>query len=610
LKLVFRKLEIHNFMSFADETINFDDFPGMTRITGRNFDLPNQKNGAGKSSISNSLVYALYGQLPFKLRNDNICNRYVKDKNVCVALTFDSARRHFKVVSGMKGRTSYCNLFEIVKGEEKDITKSTIAETRLFLEREILRCDLNLFMRTIFLNSDPNYNFYNLKSVDKKEFIDKLFDISKFGNMYGVIHRDVLSMDKDILAHQNRLIVMNNAKADYEERSREFEERKSRNVASLEKELNGLRVAFDRKSKVVVKRNTELISKCEGGIGKLERSIGCVNELITKVDIELGGLKHSISRCISSISDKQRIIDRHSELKSRLCDGCREIFSDYYSLKKYEDEISRLTKERDGSERRVSELKERREKLVLEKKDLIEKREKLSTNLVKLNSDYDSAQKELRRLELDIGGCKSHLDSERKSVNPYERMIEENNSKISEEMGKLSEIVDRYRYVKFVEGMVNQDNLKKFVIRDLVGLLNNKIKYYLHKLGADYDIVFNDEMDYDFVTEAKDGVEFNNFSKGEQARISIATCFAFRDFLSTRSNISANILILDEFFDGNVDPSAIENTVDILSGFVRDNRQKIFIVSHRLEVNDDIFTTIMNVNKRNKISSIQCVKMR
>jgi DNA repair exonuclease SbcCD ATPase subunit len=610
MKLVFRKLEIHNFMSFADETICFDDFSGMTRITGQNFDLPNQKNGAGKSSISNSIVYALFGQLPFKLRNDNICNRYVKDKNVSVTLAFDSARRHFRVVSGMKGRTSYCNLYEIVKGEEKDITKSTIAETRLFLEREILRCDLNLFMRTIFLNSDPNYNFYNLKSADKKEFIDKLFDISKFGDMYGVIHRDVLAMDKDILAHQNRLIVMNNSKSEYEDSSREFDERKKRNIANLENEVSRLQDEYDSSSKVVVKRNTELISKCEAGILKLETAINRANEEMTKIDIELNGLKHSISRCNSSISDKQRIIDRHSELKSRLCDGCKEVFSDYYSLKKYENEISKLRKEVETGETKTSELKEKRESLVAEKRELVLKQEKLSANLVKLNSDYETAQRELRRLEMNLAGSKSRLEGEKSSSNPYERMILENDRKISEETSELSKIVDRYKYVKFIESMVNQENLKKFVIRDLVGLLNNKIKYYLHKLGADYDIVFDDEMDYDFVTEAKDGVEFNNFSKGEQARISIATCFAFRDFLSTRSNLSANILILDEFFDGNVDPAAIENTVDILNEFVRNNRQKIFIVSHRLEVNDDIFTTIMNVNKRNKISSIECVRMR
>ena len=610
MKLVFRRLEIHNFMSFADETINFDNFPGMTRITGRNYDLPNQKNGAGKSSISNSLVYALYGQLPFKLRNDNICNRYVKDKNVCVTLTFDSARRHFKVASGMRGRTSYCNLFEIVKGEERDITKSTIAETRMFLEKDILRCDLNLFMRTIFLNSDPNYNFYNLKSADKKEFIDKLFDISKFGDMYGVIHRDVLSMDKDILAHQNRLIVMNNSKSDYEERSREFEERKRNSIENLEREVERLQGEFDRKSKVVVKRNTELISKCEAGIRKLEDSINSKNDSLVKLDIEIGGLKHSISRCRSSISDKQRIIDRHSELKSRLCDGCREVFSDYYSLKKYESEIAKLRKELESSELKVSELKGKRERLASDKRELLGKQERLSSNLMKLNSDYESAQMGLRKLELGIGSSRSRLEGERNSVNPYERMIAENDRKISGETAELGAIIDRYKYVKFVESMVNQDNLKKFVIRDLIGLLNNKIRYYLHKLGADYDIVFDDEMDYDFVTEAKDGVEFNNFSKGEQARISIATCFAFRDFLSTRSNLSANILILDEFFDGNVDPAAIENTVDILNEFVRNNRQKIFIVSHRLEVNDDIFTTIMNVNKRNKISSIECASMR
>jgi DNA repair exonuclease SbcCD ATPase subunit len=134
--------------------------------------------------------------------------------------------------------------------------------------------------------------------------------------------------------------------------------------------------------------------------------------------------------------------------------------------------------------------------------------------------------------------------------------------------------------------------------------LNNKIKYYLHKLGTNCDIVFDEDMKYDFITTSKTGVEFNNFSKGEQARISIATCFAFRDFLSSRSNISSNIFILDEFFDSNVDPLALENTMGILNDFIVNNKQKIFIVSHRSEICDDVFDHIIMVEKKNNISSL------
>lgn len=88
-------------------------------------------------------------------------------------------------------------------GDEVDLTKSSIAETRDFFENEVLHCDIQLFLRTILLTSVQDYNFFNLKKQDKKEFIEKLFDISVFGDMFDKIHRDVLQEDKKVLAAQN-----------------------------------------------------------------------------------------------------------------------------------------------------------------------------------------------------------------------------------------------------------------------------------------------------------------------------------------------------------------------------------------------------------------------
>jgi len=48
----------------------------------------------------------------------------------------------------------------------------------------------------------------------------------------------------------------------------------------------------------------------------------------------------------------------------------------------------------------------------------------------------------------------------------------------------------------------------------------------------------------------------------------LATCFAFRDFMAVRNNLTSNILILDEFIDGNVDAVAIEGVIQVLRDFI------------------------------------------
>lgn len=605
MRLVFEKIEIKNFMSFSEETFEFNKFKGMIRIKGKNHDIPNQLNGSGKSNLSNALVYGLFGELPFKLKNENVNNRYINDKNTSVRVFFKVDKKKYEIVSGLRGRQSYCDLYEVSKGGElKDISRSSIAETRKYLENEILHCDMNLFMRTIYLNSDENFNFYKLKQADRKEFIDKLFDISIFGDIYNLIHKDKIRMDKEIVVIQNRLMVLNNASDDYAIKSESFEKNKIEKIKNLEEKFSVSKQDFENKKSNVTERNTELINKCNEKIDKLETEINKLNSINQKLNISISESNQTIKRLNSSISDRQKIINKHSELHSKLCNDCKDIFAKYHNLDTFKKEIekmnSKIEEENIKKTEKTNEYNENASLIKTHNETLT----KLSKHLRKLNSDYENEQKELRNMELLINSLETQLENVKNQENPYIELSRDNEKNIESETTKLVELTNSHKYIEFSESIVSQDNLKKFIIKDLVGLLNNKIKHYLHKLGTNCDVIFDEEMKYDFITPSKSGVEFNNFSAGEQARISIATCFAFRDFLSTRSNISSNIFILDEFFDSNVDPLAIEHTMEILNGFIKNYNQKIFIVSHRSEIGDDVFDDIILIEKKNNISKI------
>lgn len=56
MRCIIKKLEIHNFMSFKDDVIDFTKTPGITSIIGVNNDIPNAANGAGKSSAALALL--------------------------------------------------------------------------------------------------------------------------------------------------------------------------------------------------------------------------------------------------------------------------------------------------------------------------------------------------------------------------------------------------------------------------------------------------------------------------------------------------------------------------------------------------------------------------
>ena len=610
MNIKFRKIEIHNFLSYQDEVFEFTKTNGMNLITGKNHDVPGSKNGAGKSGWALALTYGLYGELPFSLNKENIPNRFLKGKDnetrVCIYL--DSDRKHYKICSGIKKNASNCSLYEVVNGKEKDITKSTISETRDYIIKEILNCDIDLFMRTIFLNSDPSYNFYNLSKKDKKDFIDKLFDISVYSEMYKSVHSAVTAREKELARCQNTLAVLNKNSEDFNERKEKFTEERDTELKTLNERLTESKSLLSSKMENSVERNTDAINEYMKKNTELSDKLTSLRMDMQKIEFSTRTLKNTIDNCKSKISDREKFISKHNTLKTKLCDDCKNVFTKHYNLDVYTKDINKLQKEIEKcnnniltNESTFKELKESKFRIETEKRDVSDK-------IVELNSGYNSYRNEISRIESDINSLNAKIETLSNSKNPYISMIESNDRSIKDTEMEYEKIRHEYEVNKFFQGIVEQDNIKKYITKNLVGVLNSRVRHYLHLLGANYDIIFDENMDYVFNTQDVTGAQFHNFSSGEQARISISTCFAFRDFLSIRSSIVSNILILDEFIDSNVDSQAIENVVEILKDFSRVNKQNIYLVSHRQEVGTENFDRIIQIEKKNNISSIKYIK--
>ena len=179
-----------------------------------------------------------------------------------------------------------------------------------------------------------------------------------------------------------------------------------------------------------------------------------------------------------------------------------------------------------------------------------------------------------------------------------------NRANIDAENDALAKIEAKYKYLKFAEGIVSQETLRKFIIADLIGLLNNKIKMYLTKMGSRYTVVFDSDMNYKFVTTGGE-CQFGNFSGGEKYRIMIATSFAFRDFMSIRNGLNTNILVCDEFFDSAISSACLRHITDILKGYVDDYKQNVYIITQRQELEPSMIDNLIQVVKQNDISKIR-----
>lgn len=605
MKIEFKRIELRNFMSYAEESFDFTACHGMNLIQGKNNDVPGSKNGAGKSQLWAAIAYALFGQMQVDMKNKNIVSRASPDNTMDVVLELSVDSQTYKIRRGIsKGNASYLTLLEVDSaGIEKDITKSTIAETQKHIEENLIKLDVMMFFRTILLTSDQAYNFYKMKKSDKKEFVEKLFDISMFEEMHKALHKDLLSLGRDMDACQAKLLVLSKNNDDYASKSSSYEALKKQKLDAMQKDL---KIANDKLANVKEKqasldRSTE--TKLENAISALMESYENSLSKQSILQKKANGIDLEIHKLDESMKANGQVISKHKDVLSKLCSKCKDIFIKHYSLDEYANGIK-------DAKSKISILSESKKSV---KKDLDECiknmptiKEKISTAKSKLNdirSRSDDIAREVMFLESQIKTKQSSISQLEKESNPYSSLVEQCKVDISIESKKVSTIEEKSKYLKFAESIVSQETIRKFIIKDLVVLLNNKVKTYLTKLGANYYVEFDEDMDYEFITPTGT-CEWGNFSAGERARIMIATSFAFRDFMSIRNGLASSILVLDEYFDSAIDTLCVESILSLLKEFNKEQGQDIFVVTHRQEVTPDMFDRTILIEKTHDIAKV------
>ena len=524
-----------------------------------------------------------------------------------VELAFAVDDRLYTVKRGMvRGKQSYLNLYAAKDGQTVDETKSSISETQRHLESNIVRCDITMFLRTVFLTADQNYNFYMLKKSDKNEFVEKLFDIQTFGEMYQAMHKDLLKTDREMLSLQNRLAVLDGNAENYKSRLDEFEHQRQVEITRISEQITGMESQLEACRSEEVKQNDDVVEKFAAAARKIDAAEDEIKRKMRDLDRETADCDVRLAKLESGIGQRRKFMAKHQDVRGKLCEKCLAVFDGHYKISGYEAEIRKMSEDVSESSSAKTAFSKQRDALEAKLGEYRAKKDKALQTMQRLTRDYVRHRDRVQQLENGISYAGKELEKLRKDENPYEKMLSENGKTLNEEQGKLAEYEKRHRYLKFAENIVSQDTLRKFIIRDLVVLLNNRIKTYLTKLGAKYYVKFDEDMDYTFITE-RGSWEFNNFSAGGRMRIMIATSFAFRDFMQIRNGMTSNILVLDEYFDSAISSNCIENIMQILNEYCKNMHQDIYIISHRPELNQDLFDRVITVEKNNNISSIKLI---
>ena len=607
MNLKIEKLKIKNFMSFKEDEFDFGEYRGLTLVCGKNMDVPASKNAVGKSSLFSALLYVLFGELQYQIKNQNLRNRYSTDKIMSVELLFHAdADRRFRLIRGLKGNASFIDLKEIDENENiiHDLNRSSIAETDKFIQREIIHCDISIFLRTIILSSDQNYNFFKLTPAAKRDFIEKLFNISTFGDMYQMIHRDALKLDKDIASKQSGILVLKGNDETYSQKMKQFEIERTEKMKNIKSELEEYVKKYAELMSTEVGYDTAELSVYHSKVDEINAAMAKLDKFIDTASDKKKKLLYSKTKNTASIDHKLEILNGYDGLLNSVCEHCNPVIVKYFNLDECRESINQLSADSVEIDKKLKDLNAKFEKAKKNKATLDDKRNEIIDQIYNMTSKSKEINKQRDAYQIKINSLSNSYDSLSASNNPYTDLVESNLQNLSAETDILNQMNEKYSYLAMAENIVAADTLKKFIVKDLVNLLNIKIKYYLAKLGGNFECEFDENMNCEFHTPGGN-CDYANFSSGEQMRLMIATCFAFKDFMQTRNNFNSNILILDEFIDSGIDSLAITGVVQILQDFVKMHGQTIYVISHRTgDLDNSKFDSIIQVIKEKNFSRI------
>jgi DNA repair exonuclease SbcCD ATPase subunit len=218
---------------------------------------------------------------------------------------------------------------------------------------------------------------------------------------------------------------------------------------------------------------------------------------------------------------------------------------------------------------------------------------------------YETA-KEAYEHRQNVDSLKTALTSKQNEADPYQAQIDElNNSAIQEiKWDVVNDLTTFKEHQDFLlKLLTNKDSfIRKKIIDQNLAYLNNRLTYYLDKLGLPHQVVFQNDLNVE-ITQLGQDLDFDNLSRGERNRLILGMSFAFRDvWESLYQNI--NLLFIDELIDSGMDTAGVEGALSVLKKMGRERHKNVFLISHKDELIGRV-NHLMKVIKENGFTSYE-----
>ena len=559
-----KDLTVKNFMSVGNQTQAVDfNREQLTLVLGENLDQggddSGSRNGTGKTTIINALSYALYGQALTNIKRNNLINK-TNSKGMLVTLHFEKNGVDYRIE---RGRSPNVLKF-FVNDQEQELIDESQGDSRKTQEsiNDLLDMSHDMFKHIVALNTytEP---FLSMRQNDQRAIIEQLLGIT------------ILSEKADALKEQTKI-----TKDEITTETLKIEAMQTANskIESTITSLQGTQRAWLAKQKVDIEKLTTGIDELEHLDIDIElesheklSNWSEHNNAILALKKELSTLEPALQRADRSVEKVNKDV---ADLEDATCYACgQELHAD-----KKAEIAERKTKELADA---IAYQKEVGDKLIGVTKALAE----IGDINGKPSVFYETA-KEAYEHRLNVDSLRTALSAKQNEVDPYQAQIDElNNSAIQEidwtPVNKLTTFKEHQDFL--LKLLTNKDSfIRKKIIDQNLMYLNNRLTYYLDKLGLPHSVVFQNDLAVE-ITQLGQDLDFDNLSRGERNRLILGMSFAFRDVWESLYQ-KINLLFIDELIDSGMDTAGVENSLSVLKKMGRDGDKNVYLISHKDEL--------------------------
>ena len=570
-----KELTVKNFMSVGNQTqaVNFGK-EHLTLVLGENLDMggddSGSRNGTGKTTIVNALSFALFGNALTNIKKDNLINK-INNKNMLVTLSFEKDGQTYRVERGRKPSIMkfYVNDEEQAT-EETDDSQGDMRETQKDLD-ELLGMSHDMFKHIVALNTytEP---FLSMRANDQRAIIEQLLGITILSEKAEAL-RELIRATKEDIIQENALI------------------------EATKKSNEGIQKSIDS----LITKQTAWNSQRDTDLEKIGRAI----IELENVDIESELEKHSELKIYEEKTAKLKSLNKErATLESAIAQAER-------SVTKYDSELAKLAnKTCHACEQQLHDHKHEEMTAVAQGHldEANKYRDKVAKDLEKTTKEiatigdvnqrpdtyYDSVEQALKH-QNNLKTLETQLIVKANDADPYQEQIEElmNTAMVEITWDRVNELTALKDHQEFLLKLLTSKDsfIRKKIIDQNLSYLNNRLTYYLDKMGLPHTVVFQNDLNVE-ITQLGQDLDFDNLSRGERNRLILGLSWAFRDvWESLYQNI--NLLFVDELIDNGLDASGVESALAVLKKMARERNKNIFLISHK----DELIGRVNNVLK-------------